>query len=112
MNLKLSEAAVNKIKSIFTEQNVSSETTYLRVGIKGHSCSGPVYAFYLDEEYAQEDDELILQNEIKIICDKEYVSEFSGITINYHEKDGKTGFSFDNPLKVVSGCCGGKTCQN
>lgn len=112
MNLKLSPESVAKIKSVFVEQNVSFDKIYLRVGIQGSSCSGPVYAFYLDEEYNPDDDYLLIQDEIKIICDKNYISEFSGITINYHNTESKTGFSFDNPLKVVSGCCGGKTCQN
>ena len=112
MNLKLSEASVEKIKSIFNEQNVSNDSVYLRVGIKGFSCSGPMYAFYLDEDYDPDVDEVLIQDDIKIICEKDLVKEFYGITINYHEQDGRNGFSFDNPLKTISGCKSGGCCSN
>jgi len=107
MALKLTDKAVGQIKEIIASQNMSLDTTNVRVGIRGKSCSGPVYAFGLDEETDPEHDELIVQDGVKIVHHKQFADDLSGVTIDFKEADDKRGFTFSNPLQVLGGCSSG-----
>jgi iron-sulfur cluster assembly protein len=110
MALKLTDKAVGQIKEIIASQNMSLDTTNVRVGIRGKSCSGPVYAFGLDEETDPEHDELIVQDGVKIVHHKQFADDLSGVTIDFKEADDKRGFTFSNPLQVLGGCSSGGGC--
>lgn len=107
MALKLTDKAVGQIKEIIASQNMSLDTTNVRVGIRGKSCSGPAYAFGLDEETDPEFDELIVQDGVKVVHHKQFVDDLNNVTIDFKESDGQRGFTFSNPLQVLGGCSGG-----
>lgn len=106
--LKLTEKAVSKIKEIITAQEMPLDTTCVRVGIRGQSCSGPAYAFGLDEEYDTFYDDVIEQDGLKVVHNKAYADPLQFVLVDYHETEEKQGFTFKdtNPLKVMSGGCG------
>ena len=113
MAISLTEEAANKVKEIMAAQNMSE--SYLRVGFRG-SCSGPVYSFSLDEETDLED-ELIIQDGIKIVHKKNVTELLAAVTVDFKQTEERSGFVFNNPLQVVSscsdgggGCCGGGGC--
>jgi iron-sulfur cluster assembly accessory protein len=112
-NLELSKSAVDKIKFIMAQTKMEPEATFLRVGIKGKSCSGPIYDFHLDENYDEENDRLIRQNGIKIVYENKFATDLSFVSIGYSEYENKKGFVFkdNNPLKILSNSscstCGG-----
>jgi iron-sulfur cluster assembly accessory protein len=109
---KLTEKAVEKIKAILAEQNMPLDKTYVRVGIRGKSCSGTVYSFSLDEEYDTFYDDVISQDGLNLVHNKQFAEDLATIEIDYKETEDKKGFVFDdkNPLKVMSGGCGGGGC--
>ena len=106
--VKLTTKAVEKIKQIMVEQGSTDETS-LRVGIKGKSCSGPVYSFSLDEEYHTFYDDIIEQDGLRIVHNKQFVDDLDGIVIDYLETEDKRGFAFknENPFNIITtGGCG------
>ena len=70
MSIKLTENAVREIKQIVSSQEMDIDKTFVRIGIQSMGCSGPSYAFGLDEE-TDEQDVLLEQDSIKIVYDKE-----------------------------------------
>lgn len=109
MSVKLTDVAMAKIKDIISNANLSLENTYIRIGIRGQSCSGPVYNFALDEEYDEELDVLSKQDDVSIICEKEFAEPLTGIIVDYKSSERGEGFVLNNPLQILSGggCCGG-----
>ena len=122
MSIKLTENAVREIKQIVSSQEMDIDKTFVRIGIQSMGCSGPSYAFGLDED-TDEQDVLLEQDSIKIVYDKEYSDLLSNITIDYATLEDASGFVFNNPLKVLKsgcnsgssnsgGCCGGGSCSS
>lgn len=108
--MKITEKAASEIRKILESNGNSLETTYLRVGIAGVRCSGPVYSFTLDEEYNQEADDLVEQEGLKLISEKSYSQVLEPVIIDYAEVEDRKGFVFTNPLAVLSGGCGSGGC--
>lgn len=108
--LKLTEKAVSKIKEIIASQEMPAAC--VRVGIRGQSCSGPAYAFGLDEEYDEEYDDVVECDGLKVVHNKAYAEPLNFVLVDYHETEEKQGFTFKdtNPLKVMSGGCGTGGC--
>jgi len=111
MAIKLSEKAVSKIKEIIASQEMPAETV-VRVGIRGQSCSGPAYAFGLDEEYDTTYDDVINQDGLKVVHNKAYGEPLQFVEVDYHETEEKKGFTFKdtNPMKLLAGGCGTGGC--
>lgn len=109
MAIKLTEKAIGQIKEIMVSQNMSLDTTGVRVGIRGKSCSGPVYAFGLDEESNPEVDEISVQDGLKVVHSKEFTTDLGNVIVDFKAESNNSGFTFTNPLQVLSGggCCGG-----
>ena len=112
MAIKLTEKAVSKIKEIIASQDMPAETTVVRVGIRGQSCSGPAYAFGLDEQYDTVLDEVIDQDGLKVVHSKQYEDVLQFVEVDFHETEEKKGFTFKdtNPMKLLSGGCGSGGC--
>lgn len=106
MGAKLTDNAIVKIKEILAQQEMSPDTTMVRVGVRGRSCSGPVYSFNLDEDYDTSLDELVHQDGLKLVYSKEFVDDLTYIEVDYKETDDKRGFVFEdkNPLKMLGSC--------
>lgn len=122
---KLTGKAVAQIKKVLLENGMDVEKTFVRVGIKGMSCSGPSYAFGFDDEFFQETDNLSSQDGLSVVNSKEFGDYLAHIEIDYVENESeKSGFTFrnTNPLQVMAdgangcgsggGCCGGGGCGN
>jgi iron-sulfur cluster assembly accessory protein len=109
MTIKITDNAINQIKEVVASQKMSLEETNVRVGIRGQSCSGPVYAFGLDDQFNPELDDLIVQDGVRIVHGKNFATELDKITIDFKETEGARGFTFINPLQILGegGCCGG-----
>jgi iron-sulfur cluster assembly accessory protein len=108
MAIKLTEKAVSKIKEIIASQEMPAETV-VRVGIRGQSCSGPAYAFGLDEEYDTNYDDVVDSDGLKVVHNKAYAEALEHVLVDYHDTEEKQGFTFKdtNPMKVLGGCGGG-----
>lgn len=114
--MKITENAAKEIHKILTAADKSSENTYLRVGIAGSRCSGPVYSFNLDQEFNTDEDDLVEQEGLKIVNEKVFSQPLESVVIDYVEIEGRKGFTFSNPLAVLGGCssggCGSGGCSS
>lgn len=112
MKLALTPKAVEKVKEILVQQEMSLEKSYLRVGIRGQTCSGTAYSFGLeDEDGVTENDVKYVQDEINIVNEKQFTDMLEGVTVDFKEEaDGRKGFTFSHPLQILSGCGGGGSC--
>lgn len=104
--ITLSETAAKEIKSIITDQGLSSDVTRLRVGVKGGGCSGFSYMLDLTEEPRAEADEEIESNGVKILCDMKSYLYLSGVEIDFKDEVMGRGFVFKNPNATSTCGCG------
>jgi len=103
--VQLTERAAKEVKQIMQEQEMSPETTYLRVGVAGGGCSGFMYNFNLEEEYDEANDSLHEQDGLKIVVDRKSALYLDGTEVDFHEDLNRRGFVFNNPNAVKSCGC-------
>jgi iron-sulfur cluster assembly protein len=106
MPIMLSETAAKEIKKIITEQNLPSEATKLRVGVKGGGCSGFSYMLDLTEEPKTEGDEELEAHGVKILVDMKSYLYLNGVEIDFKDEVMGRGFVFKNPNATSTCGCG------
>jgi len=106
MPIMLSETAAKEIKKIITEQNLPSEATKLRVGVKGGGCSGFSYMLDLTEEPKTEADEELEAHGVKILVDMKSYLYLNGVEIDFKDEVMGRGFVFKNPNATSTCGCG------
>jgi len=106
MPISLSETAAREIKTIITQQELPSESTRLRVGVKGGGCSGFSYMLDLTEEAKGDADEEMESNGVKILCDMKSLLYLNGTEIDFKDEVMGRGFVFKNPNATSSCGCG------
>ena len=101
--MKLTEAAVAKIKEVIAEQADASEgDIFIRIGLVN---TKPTYYFALDDQ--KEDDDVFFDfSEVKVALDKTQVEFFNEAVIDFKEDKS---FTFSNVL-IPQGCGGGGCC--
>jgi iron-sulfur cluster assembly protein len=99
----LTQGAVNQLKSIMTEQSISSQYG-LRIGVKGGGCSGFSYVLGFDEQ--KEVDEVFEISGMKVLMEKSHAIYLLGMEIDFVEGLNNRGFSFSNPNAKESCGCG------
>ena len=106
MPITLTETAANEIKSIVKDQNLPTEQTRLRVGVKGGGCSGFSYMLDLTEEPKGDMDEEIESQGVKILCDMKSYLYLNGVEIDFKDEVMGRGFVFKNPNATSTFGCG------
>jgi len=106
MPISLSETAAREIKTIITQQELPTESTRLRVGVKGGGCSGFSYMLDLTEEAKGDADEEMESNGVKILCDMKSLLYLNGTEIDFKDEVMGRGFVFKNPNATSSCGCG------
>lgn len=106
MPILLSEKAAGEIKTIISQQGLSSEATKLRVGVKGGGCSGFSYMLDLVEEPKGESDEEMESNGVKILVDMKSYLYLNGTEIDFKDEVMGRGFVFKNPNATSTCGCG------
>jgi len=119
MAINLTERAVTKIKE-FREgfangKNISTETVFLRMGVKGGGCSGLSYSLEFETNKEKTDkvfsrglreDEVVFDWGFEVVVDAKSYLFLNGTTLDYVAEGLGGGFTFDNP-KAKSSCgCG------
>ena len=111
--LDLSAKAQEKLTEYIEKNRI---TAYLRVSII-QSCSGPSLALSLDEK--KKDDEVIEQDGLTFLVEKNLLEHCGEIIIDYVEAGANSGFSIQsaNPIpneggECSSGSCGACSCGN
>jgi iron-sulfur cluster insertion protein len=99
--IHLTSAAIAQLKKISLEEEIGHLS--VRITIKGGGCSGFITDMYFDE-IIKEMDEIIEQDEIKIVIDPMSFQYFDGTEIDYVDTLISSGFKFNNPN--ATGTCG------
>ena len=110
MPIALSETAAREIKNIIKQQELPTDATKLRVGVKGGGCSGFSYMLDLTEEAKGDSDEEMESHGVKILCDNKSYLYLNGTEIDFKDEVMGRGFVFKNP-NATSTCGCGSSCQ-
>lgn len=106
MPIQLTERAAGEIKSIIQQQNLPSEATRLRVGVKGGGCSGFSYMLDLVEDEPSDNDEQLEAHGVKILVDNKSYLYLNGVEIDFRDEVMGRGFVFKNPNATSTCGCG------
>jgi len=105
MEIIISETAQREIKTIIEQQDLDTDKTCLRVGVKGGGCSGFSYVLDLTESQ-RETDETADCGDITVICDPKSALYLEGTTIDFRDEIMGRGFVFTNPNATTTCGCG------
>lgn len=101
----ISEKALNHIFDLMKESNLSAETHFLRVGVKGGGCSG--LSYIMDFDTTKTDmDELVDLGNLKVLIDKKSVLYLYGTELTYSDGLNGKGFQWENPNASRTCGCG------
>jgi len=103
--ITLTDRAAQEVKTIIEQQNLPTESTFLRVGVKGGGCSGFSYTLDLTD-HASEMDEQWDQSGVKVICDSKSHLYLQGVNIDFKDEVMGRGFVFKNPNATSTCGCG------
>ena len=81
------------------------ENAYVRVGVESGGCSGLSYKLDFDDT-KNEDDELIEDNEIRLLVNKKSFLYLVGTTLEFSDGLNGKGFVFNNPNASRTCGCG------
>jgi iron-sulfur cluster insertion protein len=101
--IDITEAAVNKITDLLTEEN--NPNLKLRTFVQGGGCSGFSYGFTFDEEQ-NEDDFIIERSGMALLVDAMSMQYLTGSTIDYKEELMGSSFTINNPNAQTTCGCG------
>jgi len=101
--LTITESAKEKIIDILAEEN--NPKLSLRTFVQGGGCSGFSYGFTLDEEMAEDDFEIPLNN-FRVLVDAMSMQYLQGSTIDYKETSMGSNFAITNPNAQSTCGCG------
>ena len=102
MAISLTDAAINRIKDYSGKSQ--KEVISLRIGVKKTGCNG--YAYVINySDGIDDDDEIFIDHDIKIIVDKESLELIDGTEVDFQKEGLNEGFEFNNPnSKAECGC--------
>ncbi|MBO6605219.1 iron-sulfur cluster assembly accessory protein [Psychroserpens sp.] len=103
--IKVSESAKKKVIELMSDDGFSTETDFIRVGVKSGGCSGLSYDLKFDKEQ-KDGDKVFEDNGVKIIVDKKSFLYLIGTTLEYSGGLNGTGFVFNNPNANRTCGCG------
>jgi iron-sulfur cluster assembly accessory protein len=102
VNITVTTNAVSEVQKFMEEQGAAT-TAGLRVAVLPGGCSGFQYGLNIEDE-AQDDDEILESNGIKLFVDPFSGQYLDGVEIDYVTTMMGSGFTFKNPN--ASGGCG------
>lgn len=103
--IKVSDSAKKKAIDLMTEDGFDPNNDFIRVGVKSGGCSGLSYELKFDNTQ-NEDDKLIEDNGMKILCDKKSFLYLIGTTLEFSGGLNGKGFVFNNPNAQRTCGCG------
>lgn len=78
----------------------------LRIMIEGGGCTGPKYSIGLDQD-PEPDDAVIESGGIRLFIDPVSQTLATGLHVDFIDREGRIGFTFERPGGGPSGCgCG------
>lgn len=105
MTITLTDRAVNQIREVADEEEVSLEDIMLRVAVVPGGCSGLTYDLGWDTTI-QEQDTVEQHGAITVVLDKESRLYLDGSELDFTEGLNGDGFHFTNPQATRECACG------
>lgn len=100
----ITERAAEEIVRVIEEQNMPSESTWVRVGAKGGGCSGFSYVLDFDQAGPTEFDVAFAMHGVRYMVDKKSEFFMGGTILDFNDDLLNRGFAFKNP--AATGTCG------
>jgi iron-sulfur cluster assembly protein len=104
--INVSDKALNQLLEIMVTEGITSDTHFLRVGVKGGGCSGLSYVMDFDDTKTEHDDEFNVDGGLRVIVDKKSLLYLYGTTLNYSDGLNGKGFQWENPSASRTCGCG------
>ena len=101
--INISDSARDRLLHLLDKKE--KENTYVRVGVESGGCSGLSYKLDFDDT-KNEDDELIEDNEIRLLVNKKSFLYLVGTTLEFSDGLNGKGFVFNNPNANRTCGCG------
>jgi iron-sulfur cluster insertion protein len=102
--IEITESAKTKIVDILIDEN--NPRAVLRTFVQGGGCSGFSYGFTIDEEQNDDDFEIPLNEQYKVLVDAMSMQYLQGAVIDYKEDLMGAQFSIKNPNAQTTCGCG------
>lgn len=87
-------------------ESQSKASSALRVWVAGGGCSGLSYGMALDDQVAEDGDQIFEQDGIRIFVDEMSLGYMSGSSVDYLDDDQGGGFKIENPNAQRTCGCG------
>jgi len=101
--VEISPEAIAQIARLLARKG--SESSFLRIGVKGGGCSGLEYLFKLDDQ--PKDIDLVWESDgVRVHCDAKSAKFLVGSKLVYTGNLMGGGFAFENPNAIRSCGCG------
>ena len=101
----VSDKALEHVIELMASEGLTTDTHFLRVGVKGGGCSGLSYMMDFDDTVT-EMDEVIDLNVMKVVVDKKSVLYLYGTQLEYSDGLNGKGFHWVNPNASRTCGCG------
>jgi iron-sulfur cluster assembly protein len=101
--INISDSARDRLLHLLDKKE--EKNAYVRVGVESGGCSGLSYKLDFDDT-KKEDDELIEDNQIKLLINKKSFLYLVGTTLEFSDGLNGKGFVFNNPNASRTCGCG------
>jgi iron-sulfur cluster assembly protein len=103
--ITIGDKALEHVIELMASEGLTTDTHFLRVGVKGGGCSGLSYMMDFDDTVT-EMDEVIDLNVMKVVVDKKSVLYLYGTQLEYSDGLNGKGFHWVNPNASRTCGCG------
>ena len=103
--ISITDIARKQVIKLMKQDGYSHDADFVRVGVNSGGCSGLSYELKFDNK-TSDDDNIFVDNEIKIIVDKKSLLYLVGTTLEYSGGLNGKGFVFVNPNANRTCGCG------
>jgi iron-sulfur cluster assembly protein len=104
--ITLSEKALKHVIELMMNQGITSDTHFLRVGVKGGGCSGLSYVMDFDDTTEEYDEVIEVDGGLKVVIDRKSVLYLYGTELDYSDGLNGKGFQWINPNSSRTCGCG------
>ena len=104
--ITISEQELSHLLDIMESEGISTNTHYLRVGVKGGGCSGLSYVMDFDDNKTDMDEIVDVDGVLRVLIDKKSVLYLYGTELQFSSGLNGKGFQWVNPNASRTCGCG------
>ena len=102
----VSEKSLNHLLELMVSEQITPDTHFLRVGVKGGGCSGLSYIMDFDDTKEDTDELIEAGGGLKVVIDKKSVLYLFGTELDFSDGLNGKGFHWKNPNASRTCGCG------